>query len=314
MRLTASIAQLWLIKGLLPEARQRVSAAIAVGAAAPTATRWFLRFWAGTFAFESGELTTAGDYARELVSIAEAHDDRVGVGVGLTLLSRIDGATSGRQAAAAQLARSAVETLQPLAQGEWLAWAWSRLGIEYHRAGRLKDARQCHSNSLEIRRRGSCEGCASYSLVLLGAVALDMGEPAAAVTAFRDALALTIKHGNPPLMLAVLFGLADLAWQFADEACPGHTAVQFFGAAKAIRIRHGLPLATSVQETAERWQSLVKTQIGDQMVEALLAEGARITPDEIIALAAALNVNAVPVGRFPGHQPLSLLSALGSIE
>ena len=78
VQLTAAIAQLWLIKGLLPEARQRVSAALAVDAAALPATRWFLRFWAGTFAFESGDLARAGEYARELLAIAEEHDDRRG--------------------------------------------------------------------------------------------------------------------------------------------------------------------------------------------------------------------------------------------
>ena len=143
---------------------------------------------------------------------------------------------------------------------------------------------------------------------------LDMGDAAAAVTAFRDALALTIKHDNPLLMLAVLFGLADLAWRFSDEACPGHSAVQFYGAAEAIRIRHGLPVAESVRAAVERWRSLLKTHKGDEAVEALLAEGARMTPAETLALSAALTVTSVPDAGFPGQQPLSLLAAPGSIE
>ena len=175
VRTTGSIAQLWLIKGLLSEARLRVAAAIAVDGASSPADRWFLRFWAGTFAHDVGDLAAAAGHARELLDIATSHDDRVGIGVGLTMLSRAVGAHADRHEEAAELARQAVATLEPLGLGEWTGWAWSRLGIEEHCLGRLAEARESLLQSLEIRRAKRCEGCASYSSGRTGASAARSG-------------------------------------------------------------------------------------------------------------------------------------------
>jgi tetratricopeptide (TPR) repeat protein len=305
---------LWLIKGLLPEGRQRVARAIAVDASSTPASRWFLRFWAGTFALEGGEIAEASRYAHEAMEIAAAHDDQAGIGVGLTLLSRAIGAAADRHEEAAGLARRAVDTLEVVGQGEWTGWAWSRLGIEYHRLGRLQEARDCLLQSLDVRRRIQCEGCASYALASLGAVLLDLGQPADAVAAYRESLELTVKHENQTLMLSVLLGLADAACQYANESVPERTALLFLGVAEALRRRHGLGGSQVARDAIADWQMPMRQALGGDTIDALLSEGMSMSLDDVVAMTHALRVEdrrSPLVGR---HGQVSLFVAFGSVE
>jgi predicted ATPase/DNA-binding XRE family transcriptional regulator len=314
VRMTASIAQLWLIKGLLPEGRQRVARAMAADAFSTPANRWFLRFWAGTFALEGGEIAEASRYAHVAMEIAAAHEDQAGIGVGLTLLSRAIGASPDRHEEAAALARRAVDTLEAVGQGEWTGWAWSRLGIEYHRLGRLEESRDCLLQSLEVRRRIQCEGCASYTLASLGAVLLDLGQPAAAVAAYRESLELTVKHENQTLMLSVLLGLADAACQYGKEPAPERAALLFLGVAEALRRRYGLGGSQAAREAIVDWQTPMREALGGDTVDALLSEGMSMSLDDVVAMASAIHVGdrrSVMAGR---HGPVSLFAAFGSVE
>jgi predicted ATPase/DNA-binding XRE family transcriptional regulator len=314
VRITASIAQLWLIKGLLPEGRQRVARAIAADASSTPANRWFLRFWAGTFALEGGEFAEASRYAHEAMQIAAAHDDQVGVGVGLTLLSRAIGTLPDRHEEAADLARRAVDTLEAVGQGEWTGWAWSRLGIEHHRLGRLEESRDCLLQSLEVRRRIQCEGCASYTLASLGAVLLDLGRPAAAVAAYREALELTVKHENQTLMLSVLLGLVDAACQYGNQTAPERTALLFLGGAEGLRRRHGLGGSQVARKAIVDWQTPLRHSLGDDTVDALISEGMGMSLGDIVVMAHGLQVGdrRSPMGGH--HHPDSLFAAFGSVE
>jgi predicted ATPase/DNA-binding XRE family transcriptional regulator len=314
VRITAYIAQLWLIKGLHAEGRQRVMTAIAVDNASAPALRWYLRFWAGTFAIEKGDLVNAAAYARSMLEIAEASGDCAGVGVGLTLLSRAVGARPEGHEEAASLARRAVDTLAPLGQGEWTGWAWSRLGVELHRLGRLEEACDSLLESLTVRRVKQCEGCASYTLALLGAVLLDLGQSRAALDAYRECLALTIKHGNHSLTLAVLAGLADLAWRFGEGPDASRAAHRFFGASEALRSRHGIGWDPAGATSARHWLAVIRRAIGDDAADLYLAEGMALSHDEVADLAWCLTVSDHPRPSDLVEEAGSLFAALGSIE
>ncbi len=314
VRIACAVAQLWELRGLLSEARQRVTQAMAVDGASTPENRWFLRFWAGTFAFDAGDFEEVARFGQELQEIARAHGDSVGIGVGFILLSRAIGARAERREEAAELARHAVDTLEPLGFDEWTGGAWGRLGIELHRLGRLEEARVCHLRSLEVRRRKGCAGCVAYSLTSLGAVSLDLGDPVAALDAYRESLALTVKQENQTLMLAVLLGLADVAWRCGEGAEPERAALLFFGAAEALRKRHGLGRGGTAQETIARWQEPMRARAGDEAVDALIAGGSACPMEEIVAVAGNLRVTERAPGEPTPDPPVSLMTALGSIE
>ena len=314
VRLVCAIAQFWEITGRISEAQPRIARAIAVDAVASPAQRWFLRFWEGTFAFDRGDFAGAWAAARRLLEIAERHDNAVGIGAGHAALSRAAGADPDRHQEAADLARRAVDILEPLGEDEWTAWAWSRLGIECHELGALADARDSFRESLALRRRKSCEGCTAYSLYSLGGVSLDLDEPRAALDAYRESLALTLKHGNQPLLLAVLLGLTDVAWQAGADTDRARAALHFFGAAEAQQRRHGLGRRAGVQEVMARWQRPMRALGGDDVVDALITEGMALSQDEVTALAHDLRVasrRATDAGRVGD---VSLAAAVRSIE
>jgi predicted ATPase len=310
VRLTCAAAQLWEIRGLVSEARYRVLRAMAVDAGSPPANRWFLRFWAATFALDRGKAEEANFYAQELLQIAETANDEVGRGVGYASLSGAIGADHGRHGEAAELARRAAETLEPLGHDEWTGWAWSRLGIEYHLLRRLEDAHGSLLRGLEVRRRKACEGCVAYSLVSLGAVLVDLGAPLAALDAYRESLELTIKHENQALMLSVLLGLADVAWQFGTGVEPEREALHFFGAAEALRRRHGLGRRSAAREAIELWQAPLRDALGDDAVDLAIEEGMTLALDDVVTLAQDLGVGDRP----RRESAVSLLAAYGSIE
>ena len=314
VHVTAYVAQFWLLRGLHAEGRRRVAAAIAVDAAAPPADRWFLRFWATILAFDSGDVTSAGEHVRQLLDIAEASGDQIGVGAGLTLLSQVVGASPAGHEEAANLARRAVDLLEPLGQDEWTASAWARLGIEHQKLGRLGEARDFLLHSLMLRRRKRCEGCAAYSLVLLGAVHQELGQPQEAADAFRECLALAIKQGNQPLTVRSLLGLADVARQYGAVRQPARPALLFFGASEAVRRRHGFAWDEAGAALAAHWVASIRRAIGEEAVEALIAEGMALPLSAVFEAAQRLQVSRASPDREDRGKTLSLLDAMGSIE
>ena len=313
VRITCAVAQLWELRGLLAEARRRVSHAIAVDARSSPANRWFLRFWAGTFALDQGAVLEAANHARDLIEIAEVHDDRVGIGVGLALLSRATGASPDGHEEAAELARRAVDVLEPLSRDEWTGLAWTRLGSEYHLLGRLEESRASLLRGLAVRKRRPCEGCVAYSLASLGAVSLDLGDPVAALNAYRESLQLTFKHENQTLFLAVLLGLADLAWRYGEGPAPERHALLLFGAAEGLRRRHGLDRRGVALQTIACWLEPMRARAGDEAVDAWIGEGIVAPVEEIVAMAEELRVSDRP-RETTLSSPRSLMVALGSIE
>ncbi|MGH2613923.1 MAG: ATP-binding protein [Thermomicrobiales bacterium] len=314
VHVAAYIAQFWLLRGLHSEGRQRVASAMAVDVDAPPADRWFLRFWAAILAFDGGDVAAAGGHARDLLDIAEASGDQIGIGAGLTLLSQVVGAAPDGYEEAATLAHRAVDVLEPLGQDEWTASAWARLGIEYQNLGRLEEARDHLLHSLALRRRKRCEGCAAYSLVLLGAVYHDLGQPREAVDAFRECLTLAIKQGNQPLTVRALLGLADVAWRFGAGEEPARSALLLFGASEAVRLRHGFTWDATGAEIAARWQAPMRRAIGEDAVELLIGDGLVLSHTAVLEIAQELEVS--PDSRFDksNRETPSLLAALGSIE
>lgn len=313
-RLTAFVAQLWLISGLHEEGRQRIVNAIAVDGGSASDIRWYLRFWAGNFAVERGDFVKASAYAHEIMEIAEVHGDGVGMGVGLTLLSRAIGSYPDQHEEAAELAGRAANLLEPLGKGEWTGWAWSRFGIEHHRLGRLEEARDAFRQSLKARSSKGCEGCVSYSLALLGALYLDLGQPHAAIDAYRESLALTVKHGNHSLTLAVLLGLADAAWQFGTTPRAQYAALGFYGAAEALGRRHGFDVDRAEREARDRWLAPMRLELGGEDGDRLIASGAVMSLVESVAAAHGIEVSPNRRVIHGGAVIPSLFSARGTIE
>src|SRR5690606_21690005 len=129
--------------------------------------RWFLRFWAVTFALEVGDHDDALALAEEILEIGQAAGDPFATGVGYAMLSRAAGAFPDRDHKGVTLAQRAVDILEPLGRAEWTGLAWVRLGVEHHREGNLLAARDALLRALELRRAEPFAGLVASALISL---------------------------------------------------------------------------------------------------------------------------------------------------
>jgi len=113
-------------------------------------------------------------------------------------------------------------------------------------------------------------------------------------------------------LLAVLLGLADVAWRCGEGPAPERAALLLFGAAEALRVRHGLGRGGTAWETIARWQQSIRARAGDAAIEALIAEGKAMPLEEIVTMAESLRVDRLGVAA--PDPPISLVAARGSIE
>jgi hypothetical protein len=138
--------------------------------------------------------------------------------------------------------------------------------------------------------------------------------PTAAVAAYREALALTVKHENQTLMLSVLLGLVDAACQYGTETAPERTALLFLGVVEALRRRHGLGGSEAAREAVGAWQEPLRQSLGDDAVAALISEGMDMSLTDVVAMANDLSVGDRRSAMVERDGPVSLFAAFGSVE
>ena len=315
VRTTGNVAQFWKLRGYLSEGRQRLSAALRVDAQSSTTDRWFLRFWAISFAVEVGDHDDALALAEEILEIGQSAGDPFATGVGYAMLSRARSAFPDRDDEGVALAGRAVEILEPLGRAEWTGLAWVRLGVEHHRAGHLQAARDALLRALELRRAEPFAGLVASALISLGAVWFDLGEEQRALEAFREALNLALAEENHTAMVAATLGLADLTWR-CGEGTPEQrmgSAIRLVAAAEEHRIRYGLG-RDAIRRTLAEWIAPMQETWGDIAVAAELAAGKNLEMAEIATSAAHLRISqAEPAPALPPAGP-TLLSGFGSLQ
>lgn len=315
VRTTGNVAQFWKLRGYLSEGRQRLRAALRVDVQSSTTDRWFLRFWAITFALEVGDHDDALALAEEILEIGQSADDPFATGVGYALLSRAGSAFPDRDDEGVALAQRAVEILEPLGRAEWTGLAWVRLGVEQHRVGHLQAARDTLLRALELRRAEPFAGLVASALVSLGAVWFDLGEEQQALDAYREALNVALTEENHTAMVAATLGLADVTWR-CGEGTPEQrlgSALQLVAAAEEHRIRYGLGRDT-IRRTIADWIAPMQETWGDITVAAELATGMDLAMDEIAKTAAYLRISQAKPGPFLPHGGPSLMRGFGSLQ
>lgn len=302
VRTAGNVAQLWKLRGQFSEARQRIAQALAVDTGSTPTNRWFLRFWAVTFAMEVGDLADAHALASELLAIGQADHDPVGAGVGYALLSRVAGA-QGSHHAGAELARRSVALLEPAGRDEWTGLGWLRLGVELHHLGELDAARDALLRALAYRRSEPFAGCEAYALLSLGAVWFDLNDAEAALAAYQESLDLARREENMTALVAALYGLADLTRRYSAEACLAQRLVH---AAEALRLRHGLG-HEQMGSAVTAWFATLPLR------ECQLDAHWNVTPLRDL-LAETAMFQPILASNAPGEMAPPLLAAFGSMQ
>jgi predicted ATPase/DNA-binding XRE family transcriptional regulator len=314
-RTTGNVAQFWKLRGYLAEARQRMSAALRVDGQSSTTDRWFLRFWAVTFALEVGDHAGALALAEEILEIGQSAGDPFASGVGYAMLSRAVGAFPDRSNEGVALAQRAVEILEPLGRAEWTGLAWVRLGVEHHRAGQLQAARDALLRALELRRAEPFAGLVASALISLGAVWFDLGEAQAALDAFREALHLALAEENQTALLGALLGLADVTGHFGDGTPAERTRIALALAATAElrRQRHGLG-REGIGPAVTQWSAQLHEVLCGHVSHYEMSAGTPMDLPDAIAIAMQLSVAPRQPEVNAARPALSLIGTFGSLQ
>jgi DNA-binding CsgD family transcriptional regulator len=117
------------------------------------------------------------------------------------------------------------------------------------------------------------------------------GDPRAAARLHHGALALRAAMGDPPGVAASLEALGALA-VFGDRAGPG---VRLWGAARAIRERHGCP-RSSEPDDYEMDVAAAREAMAPEEFAAHWARGAALSHKQALALAARLGGRGARLG------------------
>jgi hypothetical protein len=114
-------------------------------------------------------------------------------------------------------------------------------------------------------------------------------------------------------LLAVLLGLADVAWRYGDDATAMREALLLAGAAEALRLRHGMG-REATREAIACWQAAMRRAAGDAVVDAIIDEGMALPLEDVVELATGLRVSKRRKDNGADVPRMSLMTALGSIE
>ena len=283
LRLAGSLCLFWGQRGHAREGLQWLDAALVERRNAVPGPRALALHAAGSLAWR------LGDHPRARALLEESLCLRRELAVPLDLIRTLGmlGVVLSAQAGADNLdrARACFEESLPLARriGDvtMIAHSLNALGEIARMLGHLGDAQEFYTRALEVSRGSYARE--AVILLNLGLVAFAQGNADAARAYFEQSLALYETLGERGSLAACLDGLAGV------HAVNGEAerAAQLLGAAEALRAAIGEPVQPTDRIDYERFVAAARSRLDEASFTAAWSAGARLTPEEAIALALA---------------------------
>jgi predicted ATPase/DNA-binding SARP family transcriptional activator len=159
------------------------------------------------------------------------------------------------------------------------AWVLADIGWYDAMQGRRSEAEQCLGEALELRRRHGDDQRLIEPLIDFAWLFLALRHDDSARRGFLDCLLLAQQAGDQFLVADALAGLS------AQAALTAHwvEAAQLAGASEAVHERIGAHPWESVGEIQGQALGGAREALGDELYEAHLAEGRRMSPNEALA-------------------------------
>ena len=216
-RLTGTLPWFWWFGGLIREGRDWHDRALAAGAGVSSPARSLVLAGAAQLAIQQSDHDQATAFAKELLVLARAEGDRVSEASAHFALSRA-ASQRGDNADAMDHAATATAIFRELGNEQWLPWAVQRLGIETYVAGDAARAAALFSEGLErFRALGSDLGVA-YALTNLGLAHHILGDRRLATAFYRESLASGLNAKDPWETAHLLTQIAALAVDVGEPA------------------------------------------------------------------------------------------------
>ena len=279
LRLAIALARFWRVRGYLAEGWTRLAHALSTPAGTPEMRANALGAAAG-FAFFQGRYADAKPLVEEGLTLSRALGNGVLEGRFLTELATVL-AAEGKLERADDLLERSMTMFEQAGERAFVAASMHNRGLLRLRAGQLDHGERLCADALELFRALDDDQGIALALQGLGVAALERGEPALALSRFRESLPLAERHR---FLIGVAAGLEGIAAALAALA-DARPASLLLGAADTLRQSVGAqpePLERAVRDRALRD---VDALLGDRSVAALRSEGRRLELAEAIACA-----------------------------
>jgi DNA-binding CsgD family transcriptional regulator len=286
--LAGFLAWYFVMRGLVGEATTLVERALAAGPADPPAVRAKL-LWAGASAAYS-----RSEYDRALHDAARGEalaTDEMMPGNGDFLVIRgLVASFRGAFAEAETLLQRAILSFERLARPAPANHAQTFLAMTLFRAGQVERASALIDEALAVARARGDDWCTAVALFTVARIARDRGGAGGAQAAFVESARLGWSFGDVRQVGASLSRLAVMAVHHQQF----EAAVTLLAFATTLEETSGNVPAAGGSTSARRTLAELQAQLPTETFDATLRIGQRLTAEEAIAFAAALELPSRP--------------------
>jgi predicted ATPase/class 3 adenylate cyclase len=288
-RLAGALSWFWQEHAHYREGFRWLEEALNLGEDAPAAVRLRVLTGLGALAWYIADESYSHRRVAQALELAQALGDRAAeayllgnLGVHASERGDFDEA-DGQFAASLNVAREVgdpgpvVLALHNMAHQEW---ARGQLALALSRLEEVLDIARAHHLGWII----------PSTLVGLGTLRTDLGDPAGALACFRESLAQAQIRGNASDVIDSIGGLARLAAAI-DQA---EEAVRLFGFAETMRTDLAIPLSPSETQELASIMTGLRTSLGKDRFESAWAAGLELSREAGLAEALALRVEPTP--------------------
>jgi predicted ATPase/class 3 adenylate cyclase len=280
MRLAGAIAEFWEQRSHHREAYRRYAGLLQADEL-PTAARAKALNAAAMMAPVCGEMAQAKRWAEEALELHRRFGNEFGEANALWQLGYIR-VEEGDLSAAEDMLRQATELMRRVGDETSLRWATRTLAFTYVTMGDLERARPLHEENLRRSREAGDRELQAATLGGLTDIAVEERRLKDAVDLQEQSLALVL-HLNDELMAISRLCVAASVLTVVGRH---ETAATLVGYANSRYAEIGAVEAWVVK-TNDRTLTSVRTQIGDDRLSDVLAEGAALSPENALRLATA---------------------------
>ena len=284
LRLVAALAIFWAVRDHLREGRARVQAALQRGTDGPAPLRAKALGGGSRLALRLGDYEQAELLASESLAVYRSLDDEPGIA---SALSRLGAAVSSRGdvARAIALHEESAARYRELGDDRGLAIVLSNLGYRLVVQGDHEQAKLLCEEALSIAREQGDPSGMPLPLINLGLAWLMQQRYDEAFACFRRGLELSDELGHIVPLIYCLEGLAAVLAETGNT----EQATGIAGAAQAAAEATGASLEPFEQQIHAQTIETARQALGEESFAAAWAGGCRLTIDEAVARALAID-------------------------
>jgi predicted ATPase/DNA-binding CsgD family transcriptional regulator len=287
LRLAASMAAFWSLRGHHTEGRQRLGELLGL-VPDPSLARVSALNGAAWLAIDQGDYAHADGLLTESIGLSRALGDTVGEGIATVYLGRSK-MSRGRITQGAPDVARAVALVSEAGDRPAIAFAIFYSGLVAQLTGQLEDACDIMVRCAAMAAELGLAPLNARAWQMLGYVRLDLGELSVARAALVEGFPVSMDVGDRWIVQIGLGGFAGLA---AKTGRP-RLALRLAGALEAYQDVNEFSMPVPIAEIVDRWLAPARAKAG-AATGRLLAEGRRMSPEEAVGLALANEPDDAP--------------------